>query len=478
MVDGGHGAELLGEPGQPDRRLVRASCRSWTIPLDVGATKSYGSRCLKGGPACYGLVTDTKATGRREGAPHSCRTRRAIRMPRRSVVFAPLDGTGRAELVEQRLTDAIVERRAARRRAPAERVRAVAQPRRRARHRARGARGNARRGLVRTRRGRDGGSFVTYDRDAAARLLETRVRGHSPHRAARPRSARRGDRRHRRRDRGRPRERRRRRDAAGHPRRRRPVHRRRRPPRLGRFQLEVAAISQSPRLVREEVRLQSEAGPLLWLCLREQEYRDLSAASRTRVIDAIRAVDPVAARSATIAQVDGGAGLARRREGAARGFRPPHRARTAMNTTAANTTLSPRAHRRAGRRDDRRPVRDDRRVARRARRATSKRMPPPRPRRWIRSSKPAPCPRSPPTASSPAAGFVAAPGLLVGCPLASGVVAGRDRPASVASPRSTTPPTTSSATTRRSSGGGSPRAQARGTSPARTSTTSAPTTTP
>ena len=58
----------------------------------------------------------------------------------------------------------------------------------------------------------------------------------------------------------------------------------------------------SPRLVREEVRLQSEAGPLLWLCLREQEYRDGSAAFRTRVIEAIRAVDPVAARAATIAQ--------------------------------------------------------------------------------------------------------------------------------------------------------------------------------
>ena len=49
----------------------------------------------------------------------------------RAVVFAPLDGAGRAELVEQRLTDAIVAGVLARRRAPAERVRARPQPRRR-----------------------------------------------------------------------------------------------------------------------------------------------------------------------------------------------------------------------------------------------------------------------------------------------------------------------------------------------------------
>jgi DNA-binding FadR family transcriptional regulator len=220
----------------------------------------------------------------------------------RSVVFAPLDGTGRAELVEQRLTDAIVSgvlRDGERLPSESELSRSLGVALVTAREALEGMRD---RGLVRTRRGRDGGSFVTYDRDAAARLLETRVRGHSRielrdlalhvsaiagtaaeiaadrashddvetllaiHDGAEV-------------------------STAGGARRA-----------LGRFQLEVAAISQSPRLVREEVRLQSEAGPLLWLCLREQEYRDLSAASRTRVIDAIRAVDPVAARSATIAQ--------------------------------------------------------------------------------------------------------------------------------------------------------------------------------
>jgi DNA-binding FadR family transcriptional regulator len=221
----------------------------------------------------------------------------------RSVVFSPLDGTGRAELVEQRLTDAIVSgvlRDGERLPSESELSRSLGVALVTAREALEGMRD---RGLVRTRRGRDGGSFVTYDRDAAARLLESRVRGHSrielrdlalhvsaiAGTAAEIAADRASN------------------DdletlvaiqdgadlsTAGGARRA-----------LSRFQLEVAAISQSPRLVREEVRLQSEAGPLLWLCLREQEYRDLSAASRTRVIDAIRAVDPVTARAVVIGQV-------------------------------------------------------------------------------------------------------------------------------------------------------------------------------
>lgn len=222
----------------------------------------------------------------------------------RSVVFAPLDGTGRAELVEQRLTDAIVSgvlRDGERLPSESELSRSLGVALVTAREALEGMRD---RGLVRTRRGRDGGSFVTYDRDAAARLLDSRIRGHSRielrdlalHVSAIAGTAAEiaADRAsnddletlsaiHEGADL----------TTAGGARRA-----------LGRFQLEVAAISQSPRLVREEVRLQSEAGPLLWLCLREQEYRDLSAASRNRVIDAIRAVDPVAARTATLAQAN------------------------------------------------------------------------------------------------------------------------------------------------------------------------------
>ncbi len=223
----------------------------------------------------------------------------------RSVVFAPLDGTGRAELVEQRLTDAIVSgvlRDGERLPSESELSRSLGVALVTAREALEGMRD---RGLVRTRRGRDGGSFVTYDRDAAARLLESRVRGHSRielrdlalHVSAIAGTAAEiaADRAsqddiesllaiHGGADLS----------TAGGARRA-----------LSRFQLEVAAISQSPRLVREEVRLQSDAGPLLWLCLREQEYRDVSAANRARVIDAIRDVDPVAARTATIDQATG-----------------------------------------------------------------------------------------------------------------------------------------------------------------------------
>ncbi|GAA3200130.1 FadR/GntR family transcriptional regulator [Microbacterium terregens] len=223
----------------------------------------------------------------------------------RSVVFAPLDGTGRAELVEQRLTDAIVSgvlRDGERLPSESELARSLGVAVVTAREALESMR---ERGLVRTRRGRDGGSFVTHDRDAAARLLDSRLRGHSRielrdlalHVAAIAGTAAElaADRASR--------------DdvesllaihaaadlsTAGGARRA-----------LSRFQLEVAAISQSPRLVREEVRLQGEAGPLLWLCLRDQEYRDVSAANRTRVIDAIGNVDPVAARAATIAQATG-----------------------------------------------------------------------------------------------------------------------------------------------------------------------------
>ena len=72
---------------------------------------------------------------------------------------------------------------------------------------------------------------------------------------------------------------------------------------VGRFQLEVAAISQSPRLVHEELRLQAETGVLLWLCLRQQEYRDRSREARLGVIDAIRRADAASARRATVEHI-------------------------------------------------------------------------------------------------------------------------------------------------------------------------------
>lgn len=71
----------------------------------------------------------------------------------------------------------------------------------------------------------------------------------------------------------------------------------------GTFRLEVAALAQSARLVREELRLQAEFAPLLWLCLRDAEYRASSRAAHLEVVDAIEAVDGEAARRATIAHI-------------------------------------------------------------------------------------------------------------------------------------------------------------------------------
>ena len=68
----------------------------------------------------------------------------------------------------------------------------------------------------------------------------------------------------------------------------------------GTFRLEIAALSQSARLVREELRLQTEFAPLLWLCLREQEYRQRSRDSHISVIEAIQATDGDAARRRTV----------------------------------------------------------------------------------------------------------------------------------------------------------------------------------
>lgn len=217
----------------------------------------------------------------------------------RAVVFSPLDGAGRAELVEQRLTDAIVAgvlRDGERLPSESDLARSLGVAVVTAREALVALRDK---GLVRTRRGRDGGSFVTHDRDAAARMIDDRVRALSRielrdlslHYAAiagmaaeiaadraseddlaslvevdaradltTPGGARRA---------------------------------------VGRFQLEVAAVSQSPRLVHEELRLQAEAGPLLWLCLREQDSRDRSRTARLEVIQAIRDVQPERARRST-----------------------------------------------------------------------------------------------------------------------------------------------------------------------------------
>ena len=435
--------------------------------------------------SCHGFARPTGTTrGRPDAAGHRPPGRR--RAPSSS---RPLDGAGRAELVEQRLTDAIVARRAARRRAPAERVRARAQSRRRRRHRARGAaRRCATRASCSTRRGRDGGSFVTYDRDAVdaaarrracAALSRIELRDLALHYAAIAGMAAEiaADRAS---------------DDDLETLRRRSTTAPTSPPqaaraaRVGRFQLEIAAISQSPRLVREELRLQAEAGPCSGCACASRSTVTAAPRPAPRVIDAIRDVRPVAAR-ARHHRPDRRrrwTGWSTRRCGSRH---PPDldRARTAMNTTRRRTRAPHRAAAIAGGVAETidRPVRDDRRLARRAARADlaadaaptaatldpvvaalararARRRRRPHHRRGLRG-------RARATSSTPSGTWRG------GCGAAR---AARRSP----SPRRdrATPTTSSSATTRRSSGGGSRRAPARGTSPDRTSTTSAPTTTP
>lgn len=230
--------------------------------------------------------------------PQSIRSTTAAR----AAVFAPLAGAGRAELVAQRLIDAIELGLLA----PGEKLPSEAQMARQfgvATVTAREALEALRdRGLVETKRGRDGGSFVLADGSRSARI-SARVRALSRVElrdmgvyysaiaggaaelaadrateddiqhlhatidavdAAAEVSTRRGE---------------------------------------GTFRLEVAALSQSARLVREELRLQAEFAPLLWLCLREQEYRDRSRVAHQQVVSAIEAIDGEAARRHTVAHI-------------------------------------------------------------------------------------------------------------------------------------------------------------------------------
>lgn len=74
----------------------------------------------------------------------------------------------------------------------------------------------------------------------------------------------------------------------------------------GRFHIEVAAAAQSVRLTRAEIDIQSEVGELLWLPYGEAvDPRDV-VRSHTRVIDAIEARDPHTARALTEEHLDKG----------------------------------------------------------------------------------------------------------------------------------------------------------------------------
>lgn len=67
----------------------------------------------------------------------------------------------------------------------------------------------------------------------------------------------------------------------------------------GEVRREIAALSQSALIVREELRLQAEFTPLLWLCLGTQEYRTTSIAANRSVLAAISLQDSERARQVT-----------------------------------------------------------------------------------------------------------------------------------------------------------------------------------
>lgn len=217
-----------------------------------------------------------------------------------AAVFAPLDTLSRAEQVERRLTDAIVlgliptdEQLPG----EAELARLLGVATVTVREALRALRAA---GLIETRRGRHGGSFVKPSRESAvkhvvARLLETspvRLRDLSDQYAALSGAAARLAAR-----RATPVEIARLRrahaqivaaDTEGE-RRRAESH----------LQIEIAAVAQSPLLFRDEVGMQAEFGPLLWLGAGHQEVNLHTAGLAGAVVEAIANGDGDKARSLT-----------------------------------------------------------------------------------------------------------------------------------------------------------------------------------
>ncbi len=214
----------------------------------------------------------------------------------KAAVFAPLEEAGRAELVEQRLSDAIIlglledgER------LPSEselgRQLGVAPVT------AREALESLReKGLILTKRGRDGGSFVTYSASLRVEVLTDRLQALSrveirdlgvhctaiAAMAAELAADRASD------------------DDLEHLRgllERADYTSENSARRITTtFALELAALSHSARLVREEVKLQAEFGPILWLGLRDASLRNRNHNTHRAVLEALSVQDGNAAR--------------------------------------------------------------------------------------------------------------------------------------------------------------------------------------
>jgi GntR family transcriptional regulator, transcriptional repressor for pyruvate dehydrogenase complex len=206
----------------------------------------------------------------------------------RSAVFAPLDQDSRAEIVARRLSDAIAlgllrdgaqlpseSDLAARFGVATVTVREALTT---LRHR----------GLLETRRGRGGGSFVTAPKDPARSVLLARLaevsaldlRDLGDHYAALGGSAARLAA-----ERAGPEDLERLEEAMKDLDNATSARERRRAE--GQFHVEVAAAAQSARLTREEIRLQTEVGPLLWLALDDVDAHASACAQHRAVARAI-----------------------------------------------------------------------------------------------------------------------------------------------------------------------------------------------
>jgi len=228
----------------------------------------------------------------------------ALSGPARAAVFAPLGAAGRAARVTLRLTDAIAlgllrdGEQLPSESELADRLGVATATVREALTTLRGQ------GLVRTRRGRGGGSFVSAPGDPAESVLRARLREVSPaelrdlcdhYAAISGASARLAA------DRADADDLARIEAAAGALQDAADPGARRRTE--GSFHVEVAVAAQSPRLTREEIVLQTRLGPLLWLPHADDDAHRAAVDAHACVVRAVRDGQGDAARSAVEAHV-------------------------------------------------------------------------------------------------------------------------------------------------------------------------------
>lgn len=221
----------------------------------------------------------------------------------RSAVFISLDASGRAEQVERRISDAIVmgvlrngEKLPSESQLAFQLGVAVVT--------AREALESLRRqGLVATKRGRDGGSFVTFTSELREQLLQNRIQATSVielRDLAVHYSAIAGMAAELAADRASEDDLKLLRASATNLDRSSETATRRG---VTSFLLTLAGLSQSARLVREELRMQSELGPILWRRLRDELERDKCRDELLAIVHALETQDAEGARAASARQI-------------------------------------------------------------------------------------------------------------------------------------------------------------------------------